>query len=38
MDIVRKYINIYGKDLQKDFDRFNVFDWLSDSKDYIKMR
>lgn len=38
MDIVRKYVNIYGKDLQKDFDRFNVLDRLSDNKDYIKMR
>lgn len=38
MDIVRKYVNIYGKDLQKDFNRFNVLDRLSDNKEYIKMR
>lgn len=38
MDIVRKYVNIYGRDLQKDFDRFNVLDRLSDNKNHIKMR
>lgn len=36
MDIVSKYLNIYGRDIQKDFDRFNVLDRLSDNKDYTK--
>ena len=38
MDVVRKYVNIYGKDLQKDFDKYNILDRLSDEKEHIKLR
>ncbi|MDF2590902.1 MAG: site-specific recombinase XerD [Clostridia bacterium] len=32
MDIVRKYVNIYGNELQKDYEKFNVLDRLTVDK------
>lgn len=38
MDIVRKCVNIYGNEIKKDFDRFNVLDRLSQEKEVIKIK
>jgi integrase/recombinase XerD len=37
MDVVRKYVNIYGSELQKDFDRFNLLDRFTLDKQSIQM-
>lgn len=37
MDIVRKYVNIYGTDLQKDFEKYNVLERLTESKELVRM-
>ena len=37
MDMVRKYVNMYGADLQNGFDRFNPLDNIDD-KTSIKFK
>lgn len=37
MDIVRKYVNIYGNELQKDFEQFNPLDRLAVEKKPIQI-
>lgn len=37
MDIVRKYVNIYGNELQKDFNKFNVLERFNNEKNLISM-
>lgn len=32
MDVVRKYVNMYSDDLQKDFNKFNILEQLSNNK------
>ncbi len=38
MEIVKKYVNIYGADLTKDFEKFNILDRFEKPKKAIKMR
>lgn len=38
MDIVRKYVNLYGKELARDFDKFSVLERLSEHKETIRMQ
>lgn len=37
MEIVKKYVNIYGSDLTKDFDKFNILDRFEKPKKAIKI-
>lgn len=38
LDMVKEYVNIYGNDLQKDYNRFNPLELISDNKEYRRMR
>lgn len=37
MDIVRRYVSIYGHDMQRDFDKLNPLDSLLQDKAVIMM-
>ena len=37
MDMVHKYVNLYGTELQKDFEKYNVLDRLTDDRRAITM-
>lgn len=37
LDIVKEYVNMFGNDLQKDFEKFNALDQLVDRGNLIRM-
>lgn len=37
LDIVKNYVNIYGTDLQIDFNRYNPLEQMKDNRGYIKL-
>lgn len=38
IDMVKEYVNIFSRDLYKDFDRFNPLDQIIQRKEYIRVR
>lgn len=38
MDVVKEYVNMFGDDLKKEFDKFNPLDQVADNHDPIQMK
>jgi integrase/recombinase XerD len=38
LDMVKEYVNIYGYDLQRDYEKFNPLERMTDKKSYIKLK
>ncbi|GAB6099289.1 tyrosine recombinase XerC [Halanaerocella petrolearia] len=38
MDVVKEYVNMFGNDLKKEFDKFNPLDQVADNYDPIEMK